>query len=242
MEVKTIIGSKYEVIEILKQSENSQVGICINKYLGNEWLVKFVPKGDQTNHYEIDHLLMLNHPRIPKVIDKLNDEEGCYYILEKLRGIKLEAYFMLEKMTIHQLIKQLKELSKILEHVHCMGIVHGDIKPDNILIDEQVGLALIDFGSSFTHRDSMSFTQDYVAPERLLDTFKADDRSDIYSVGMVIKEGLSHIKKRYVHPIENVKVKKLMKLAKKCTQCHPDQRVSSTTDLYEALHRISPKK
>lgn len=237
MELKEIIGSKYEIVKLLKQSESSEVGICINKYIGSEWLIKFLSKTYENLH-EMNHLLLLDHPRIPKIIDIMYTESGSYYVLEKLRGERFDVYFSAEKVSLSALIKVFVELTAILDHIHCKGITHGDLKPENILIDSEVGVGIIDFGSSFTTDDSNSFTESYVAPERLLDTYKADERSDIYSVGVLLKETLDDYQKRHLLSRKKLKYKKLLNLSKKCLRLHPDLRINQSIDLHDALLKL----
>lgn len=221
---------RYEIVEISKREAERTTGKCRDHLLGREWFVKFIPSEFSSNEFE--HLMMLNHRRVPKVIDIVKDTCGTYFIMDCIKGMNLYEYIKHYKLTNQRLIRLIINLCQILEHVHCMNIIHGDIKPENLMFDEE-DVHLVDFGSSFRGVDSNSFTLEYVAPERLLDTFMADERSDLYSVGVLMKQLCDYTTNHSIR--EWLSALKLKKCIKKCCQLNPSKRFQSVLDLKEFL-------
>lgn len=210
MIVGDVINSKYEILEVISKKNGVTTCKCANIYLGNQWLIKKV----EQDHPEYKILLRLSHNRIPKIIDYFKYENGYYYVMTSIPGITLDQYLNTRPMTRTLINSWLKEIAEILEHIHTQGIIHGDINTHNILIDGQNSLYLIDFGSSFQTKDSMSYTPFFVAPERLCDTFKVDYRSDFYSLGCVLKILLNKHGARKTHGQKKI-LKKLLAIAPK---------------------------
>jgi len=229
MKVNDII-KHYQVYSILHKKEENISGICRDKILGHDRFIKYIPKKAKRN--EVDNLLELDHRRIPKIIDIVEYDHGTYFLMEYIRGMSVDEYFKQVKVSFSDMLTLLIHLSMILEHVHCVSIIHGDIKLENLIIDEQCGVHLIDFGSSFTDVDSGSFTVEYVAPERLLSQYRADERSDIYSFGVLMAKMNQYLSFSYV------KKYKLKKVISKCKQVNPSNRFKCASELKDALLKI----
>lgn len=233
MEVGLSIG-KYEIVEIIKKEKERVTGKCRDRCLHRLWFCKFIPRTSST--LEFDHLLLLDHRRIPNVIDRLEADNGTYFIMDAVHGLTLDAYMNEHKVTLSECVTIWIHLCQILEHVHCMNIIHGDIKPENLIIDEHAGIHLVDFGSSFRGQDSYSYTFEYVAPERLLDTFMADERSDLYSLGRVMEDMLVNI---HLYSLKDWWLKRrLKKCLKKCCEINPIRRYQCVLDLKEHLMKL----
>ncbi|WP_240841368.1 protein kinase [Acidaminobacter sp. JC074] len=227
MKVNQKVG-RYTVTEVITDS----TAYCRQVDHGTEWFIKFLKEDSR----EVDYLKLLDHCRIPRVIDVYTKDEGVYYIMDQVRGVTLYERLKLKDITYKEMIQSTIHLCQILEHLHCMNVVHGDIKLENLVFDEQFGIHLIDFGSAFMENDSDSFTMDFVAPERLLDTYLADERSDIYCLGLVMKIMLRHVKKRTIKELFYfIRLCKLKRIIKKAIMVQPERRYQSATDLKESL-------
>ncbi len=233
MEVNKQVN-QYIIYEVIASTEQAKSSLCRDLELGTDWFIKFVPATIVTS--ELTHLLMLDHRRIPKVIDVIKSEEGTYYVMDYIKGLSLKEYFNYFKVNAHEIIQLLIHLTMILEHVHCMGVIHGDIKLENLVMDEQSGVHLIDFGSSFKDLDSGSFTVDYVAPERLMDTYRSDERSDLYTLGIMINKMLEL--RRHKMTFEFIKILRLKRVIRKCIRVNPQDRYQSASELKDALIKI----
>lgn len=237
MKINDVIGNKYEVTNIITDTEDSSVGKCINKYLNNEWIIKFVPLSACTISNEVENMLKFNHKSIPKIVDVIKEEKGYYYVMNNIKGHTIGDYTKIFKYDLSDIKKWAIELVEVLKHIHCYDIIHGDIKDTNIMIDDYKSLYLIDFGSSFTKVDRKSFTKRYIAPERLVDHFTVDERSDLFSFGIVFKDIISdYTDKNYFKKYFKIKnLKKISKIIRKCTEINPENRHQSAVDIYEAL-------
>ena len=143
---------------------------------------------------------MLAHPNIVTVHDVVCDGEGQppSLIMEYVQGTTLDSFLKGGKpLPLDFCIAVVTQIVDALEHAHTMGVVHGDIKPSNILVtDDEEKVKLVDFGISkllggeTTPTDRLFGTPRYVAPE-LLAGKEADPRSDLFSLGVVFYEMLT---------------------------------------------------
>ncbi len=236
MEVGKMIN-KYEIIEIYRKSANSTTGICMDRKLQKELFIKYIPFSQK---YEIDHLLMMDTSRVPSIIDVIEDEEGIYYIMNYIKGVNIIEYIISQGISLYEFKSIIISLINSIESIHNKGIVHGDIKSDNIMIDKDYTTYIIDFGSSFREYDSNSYTLDYVAPERLTDLFLSDERSDIYSFGLLLEEMIRYYKKVSRFSIRRYFLfRRLKKIIKKATKLDPESRYQSISfirgDLFSGI-------
>lgn len=140
---------------------------------------------------------MLDHPNIVKVL-RFCDETRPYIVMEFVDGVSLRRYFRREELSQVGLLEVTMRLCEGLAHAHERGIVHRDIKPDNILVQSDGSLKLLDFGlarvripeiSQLTRSGSALGTCSYMAPEQASGK-PADERSDLYSWGIILYEAL----------------------------------------------------
>lgn len=227
MKVGTTINH-YEVIDMVKPPS---VALCRDLNLG---LIRVIKADKGRKERESDILKRLDHRRIPTLIEVISGQDD-YFIMDHIKGTDLQSYFHLNKISNRSFIQLLMEIASILEHVHCMNVIHGDLKPEHIVVNE-VGCHLIDFGSAFIERDFGSFTLGYVAPERLLDTYLVDERSDIYSLGKLYEHMLNWYLKSNRMGI--IKGRRLKKIIKKCLEVNPNERYQNATNLLIGLERI----
>jgi len=230
MEIDQIIGNKYQVVDLIKNKADCSVGVCIHIFLKNKWLVKYEPVVANEPPLGLKLMLDLEIRGVPKVIDVFYEDGGCYYMMDYIRGMTLKEALLEERRSSRQYLTWVKHLAYILDSLHCQQIVHGDIKPDNIMILEDDSVVLIDFGSAFRHEDSMSFSPTYVAPERLLDYPRVDYRSDLYSLGRVMEEVLD---------VYDSSSRRLRRIQKALCQVDPDRRPKSTQELTDILNSYS---
>lgn len=133
-----------------------------------------------------------SHPNIVDVYEHRLNSEGCHEIvMEYIDGRSLEA-FMAEKPSLRTRKKVFQELLNAVSYLHNRGIIHNDLKPSNILISytgnnvKLIDLGIADDDAHF-YIKTPGFTDGYAAPE-LLEKRKTDVRSDIYSLGVIMKE------------------------------------------------------
>jgi hypothetical protein len=144
----------------------------------------------------------VNHPHIVRTLDYAEDGDAPFLVLEFLQGRSLTR--LIKENTggsIQNRTRIALESAQALEHVHSLGILHRDIKPDNIHVDEKDCARLIDFG--IAKSSDMNMTQPgmvigtpyYMPPEQIRGE-AANVRTDIYSFGLVLFELYSGIRAR----------------------------------------------
>ena len=135
----------------------------------------------------------LTHPNIVNVFD-VGDDEGVYYIvMELIEGITLKEYISKKgKLSVKEATSIAIQVSMGLEAAHSHGIVHRDIKPQNIIISTDGKVKVTDFGiaraaSSNTISSNVMGSVHYSSPEQVRGGY-SDEKSDIYSLGITLYE------------------------------------------------------
>ena len=142
---------------------------------------------------------MLDHPNIVKLVEFgiSRIEELPYLVMEYFRGYSLERVIRksddLNLSLLHK-FHIIKQVLSAINAIHEKVLCHRDIKPSNILVNGSLKVKLTDFGtvkvatSDLTSRSSIIGTPSYVSPEILLDASSIDNRSDLFSMGVVAYE------------------------------------------------------
>lgn len=160
---------------------------------------------------EIQIVRRLDHPRIGALLDSGEKDWLVYYVMPFIEGRPLKTVLQHHgRLASSDVLRIGRDLLGALDHAHGIGIVHRDVKPDNIIIGRD-GAYLLDFGIaramalSGTDRLTRSGvavgTSHYMSPEQIMATDEPDPRSDLYSVGCVLFECLAS-RPPYHHPNE----------------------------------------
>lgn len=139
----------------------------------------------------------LNHPHIVQVIDVGEDRKAPFIVFEYVAGETLKARIRrLGRLEVTEALAYAIEIGRALQAAHDKGIVHRDVKPQNVLIDEDGRAKVTDFGIARTlEEDGLTAdgrvlgTTDYVSPEQALGK-RVGPQSDLYSLGIVLYEML----------------------------------------------------
>jgi serine/threonine-protein kinase len=141
----------------------------------------------------------LDHPGVMKVFAN-PDRHDPYIVMEWVPGRLLrEIIAETHKMPPERAIKIVVNICKALDHIHSHGVIHRDLKPDNIMVDENDNIKIIDFGISanvgarritFAKLTDTMGTPDYISPEQVRGG-RGDARSDVYAVGVMLYEMLT---------------------------------------------------
>ena len=145
-------------------------------------------------HAEGEAVAMLSHPNIVSVYDVSSSNQADFIVMELIDGITLKQYmekkgYLNWKETLHFAI----QIGKALEHAHSRGIVHRDIKPHNVMVLKNGSVKVADFGIARVMSKSNTLTKEalgsvhYISPEQAKGG-RVDNRSDIYSLGVVMYE------------------------------------------------------
>ena len=141
--------------------------------------------------HEVRAAQSVHHPNLVPVLTAGEVNGRPYLVMRCVLGVSLAAQLERGPLSIPEAVKLVQGVAAGLDTLHAAGIVHRDVKPANILLDESGNVALTDFGlakgraySVLTARGQVIGTVDYLAPERIRGTVAAPP-SDIYSLGCV---------------------------------------------------------
>ncbi len=187
------VGGMADVYKGTDVIDNKPVAIKIlkNEFAENEdFLRRF--------RNESKAIAVLSHPNIVKIYDVGFSDKIQYIIMEYIDGITLKEYIEEEQVltwkdTVHFII----QILRALQHAHDKGVVHRDIKPQNIMMFTDGTIKVMDFGiAKFAREEGKTATDQaigsvhYISPEQARGDV-TDERSDIYSVGIMMYEMLT---------------------------------------------------
>jgi len=205
---KMSIGG-YEIIEELGRGGMSVVYKATQPSLNRIVALKVLPRhlADEpefVNRFEqeANAIASLNHPHIIQVYDKGQEHRVYYFVMEFVDGHDLTDEFSTGPLPLTRTVTLAKQICQGLAYAHKNGIVHRDIKPQNILIDSNGFAKIADFGiaqlavpdainTSLTKEGVAIGTLDYMAPEQKLDASTVDEKADLYAFGVVLYEMLT---------------------------------------------------
>ena len=153
-------------------------------------------------------LALMDHPNIARVLDGGETASGRpYFVMELVRGDPITDYCDREKLPTRERLKLFQQVCQAIQHAHQKGVIHRDIKPNNVLItvaDGQPLVKVIDFGIAkatnteltektlFTEFRQLIGTPQYMSSEQAERSgVDIDTRSDIYSLGVLLYEMLT---------------------------------------------------
>ncbi len=158
--------------------------------------------------HEAQVLGWLDHPCIARVYEAGTDDDGSgprpWFAMELVRGEPLTRYAETHELTLRARLELLAQVCDAVHHAHQKGVIHRDLKPGNILVDESGRPRVLDFGvarvtdqdlnttTQMTRADEVIGTLAYMSPEQIeADPSRLDVRSDVYALGVVSYELLS---------------------------------------------------
>ncbi len=149
---------------------------------------------------EAEAAASLDHPGIVPIYEVGERDGQCYLSMKYVEGGQLDEVVSREAIPIRRAVKLIAKLARTVHHAHQHGILHRDIKPGNILLDQQGKPHLTDFGlarlleaeSTITHTLDVMGTPSYMAPEQAAgETTKLNKATDIYGLGAVFYQLLT---------------------------------------------------
>ena len=199
------LDGRYEIREIIgvggmavvyKAYDNIDDRIVAVKILKEEFLANEEFRRRFKN--ESKAIAVLSHPNIVKVYDVSFGDRLQYIVMEYVEGITLKEYIEQQKViNWKEAVHFVSQILLALQHAHDKGIVHRDIKPQNIMLLQDGTIKVTDFGiARFSRGDTRTMTEDaigsvhYISPEQARGEL-TDDKADIYSVGVVMYEMLT---------------------------------------------------
>ncbi|XP_078433000.1 phosphoenolpyruvate carboxylase-related kinase 2 [Wolffia australiana] len=186
LESEFILGTE------IGQGKFGSVRLCINRATGDEFACKTLPKnGEETVHREVEIMQHLSgHPGVVTLMKVYDDSDSVHLIMELCSGGRLLDHIAREEMHSEQKAAQLmKELVLVIKYCHDMGVIHRDVKPENILLTASGRMKLADFGLAVRVTKGQKLSgvvgsPAYVAPEVLSGHYSAE--VDIWGAGVLL--------------------------------------------------------
>ena len=194
------LAKRYGKMERLGQGGNGVVFRSIDQLMDRTVVLKFMIEGSMPTEMarkyfmrEIKMAASLSHPNIVHIYDMGQEEDIPYYSMEYIEGLPLTAHMPAGQPISNQefVLTTIDQLCAALEHAHSKGMIHRDIKPDNVLVSSEGTCKLLDFGlarvldDGFGENSVLAGTPYYMAPEQI-DGSEVDHRADIYALGVII--------------------------------------------------------
>jgi eukaryotic-like serine/threonine-protein kinase len=210
-----VISGRYQLTKLIGSGGMADVYVAHDSVLGRKVAIKVLneelaanKKFSQRFKQEAKSASSMNHPNIVQVLDAgettETDANGikrtyAYLVMEYVDGLELSKLVARGPLKVPEAIRVTKELLSAVEFAHNKGIVHRDIKPDNIMLTRAGKVKVLDFGiaravaetfDDIATTTSILGTAAYFSPEQAQGQ-KVDIRTDIYAIGIVLFEMLT---------------------------------------------------
>lgn len=199
------INDRYKILQLIGGGGMSNVYLAHDMILNREVAVKIL-RYDALNEEEFHRRFQrealsatsLQHPNIVSIYDVGEDGDMHYIVMEYIKGKTLKQYIN-ESLPLSpaRSVQIMRQLTSAIAHAHENQIIHRDIKPQNILVDQEGNIKVTDFGiatslsaTSYTKTNSVIGTVHYISPEQARGG-TATKKSDIYALGIVLYELLT---------------------------------------------------
>jgi serine/threonine protein kinase/Flp pilus assembly protein TadD len=205
---------------------------------------------------------MLNHPNVTTFLDSGEHAGRAFIVMEYVEGQPLDVCVTGMKLSTAEILDLVRQIAEGLEAAHERGVIHRDIKPQNILVTAKRRVKITDFGlarwqgaSTLTRTGTQMGTVHYMSPEQT-EGKRVDHRADIFSLGVILYElicarkpfdgdnptAISYaIVSSHPQPIARYSTgvpEELQQVVDKCLAKNPDERYQSVSDLLADLRRV----
>ncbi|HYQ89346.1 MAG TPA: protein kinase, partial [Candidatus Binatia bacterium] len=200
--------SHYRVVEQIGAGGMGIVHRARDERLGRDVALKVLPAGALSDEAARERfrrealaLSQLNHPHIATIYDLDREDELDFLVMEYIPGRTVAQMIAQRPLTECEAATIACQIAEALEEAHEQGIVHGDLKPDNVIVTPKGWVKVLDFGlavlrgpvfqaaetTAYSGENLVQGTLPYMAPEQLL-RGRADARTDLYALGVVLYE------------------------------------------------------
>jgi serine/threonine protein kinase/tetratricopeptide (TPR) repeat protein len=250
----TVIGP----YKLLQQIGEGGMGVVFmaeqNQPLQRTVALKIIKPGMDTRQViarfeaERQAMAMMDHPNIAKVLDAGTTDSGRpYFVMELVKGVPITKYCDEKHLPIRDRLQLFVQVCQAVQHAHQKGIIHRDIKPNNVLVaeyDHQTVPKVIDFGvakataqklterTMFTEFGQVLGTMEYMSPEQSkFNQLDIDTRSDIYSLGVLLYELLAGSTPFEGKRLHEAAFDEMLRIIREEEPPKPSTRLSATNDL-----------
>jgi serine/threonine-protein kinase len=199
---------RYELIEVLGSGSMGLVYKALDPKINRHLAIKTIRFSDEFEDDAIKDIKrrflreaeiagQLAHPSIVTIYDVGEDEDLTYIVMEYLEGKDLSKFIKKKSLlSFRKILQVIARVADALEYAHSREVIHRDIKPANIMLLDNGGVKMTDFGiakaisSSRTKTGVILGTPNYMSPEQIMGQ-KIDQKSDIFSLGVLFFQLLS---------------------------------------------------
>ncbi len=270
-----VFADRYTLVSIIGVGECSAVFGAFDRETGQTVALKMlapdrVDDADAVRRFltEVRVLSLFDHPNIVKILDTSLDGEDKFFVMEYIEGITLKKHILNKgALSEEEILFLSRPILSALAQVHSKGIIHSDIKPQNIVLVGSGEIKLMDFGISKAqdsqNEEALEITMgtvQYVSPEQA-EGKPLDHLSDIYSFGVMLYEmatgvlpfddedsgriAAMHVSSQPIPPsmVHDKVSTDLDTIVLRAMEKSPEARFESAKDLLEALENMHvPKK
>ncbi len=248
-----VIASRFKIIKKLGEGGMGLVFQAHDPKLKRHVVLKFIKRELAAHEHMVERLLeeaaaaaALDHQHIVKIYDRDRDSFGDFLVMQHINGPNLLELLANKggKLPIERAVRYAQQVGSALQRAHEANILHRDVKPSNILIDEQDNAILADWGlarildeAGQTRSGAVIGTLDYMAPEVLKKASNASPLSDLYSLAATLYQLLTGRSPKMMR--ESLIPEPLRDSLLKALEDAPSSRHVSVTEFLKHLPTIS---
>ncbi|HLQ95341.1 MAG TPA: Stk1 family PASTA domain-containing Ser/Thr kinase [Pseudogracilibacillus sp.] len=200
-----LLSERYQIKRMIGGGGMANVYLAYDEILSREVAIKVLrpeyandPEFIERFDREAQAATSLSHPNIVNIYDVGEEEDILYIVMEYVRGRTLKEYIQQQgAVDVVEAVEIMKQLTNAIGQAHVSGLIHRDIKPQNILMDDHGNVKITDFGiaialsaTALTQTNSILGSVHYLSPEQARGGM-ATKKSDIYALGIVFFELLT---------------------------------------------------
>lgn len=232
---------RYEQLECLANGHGTETFLVREKGGSGLYIAKCYDRGVYGEIQESVILKALSHEKLPAFVEEYQDEKTICVVREYMEGTPLNQYLSGRCLPPAEAVSLCAGLCDILTYLHSRKppVIHRDVKPHNVIVQEGGGVALVDFDIARVYDDAAGAdtrvigTRVYAPPEQY-GFSQTDGRADIYSLGVLLCQMLTG-----GTDVAGAKIgdRRLAAVVRRCTAFSPQQRFSSAVAVKKALLR-----